>query len=63
MSCDFWSQYIKVWKIFKGGSYSREEIIQGQKLFAEIFKVEDIDLEDMFWRFEKPIILSENRLL
>ena len=33
---------------YRFGNYSREEIIQGQKLFAEIFQVEDIDSEDMF---------------
>ena len=30
---NLWSQYIKVWKLFKGGNNSREETIQGKKLF------------------------------
>ena len=36
MYCDLWLQYIQVRKLFKGGNYSREETIQGRKLFAEI---------------------------
>ena len=57
MYCDLCSQHKKC------GNYSREEIIQGQKLFAEIFQVEDIDLKAMFWKFEKPITLSEKKNL
>ena len=30
------SQYIKVRKLFKGGNYSREETIQGWKLYEEM---------------------------
>ena len=29
MYCDLWSQYINVWKLFKGGKYSRVETIWG----------------------------------
>ena len=43
MYCDLWTQYIQVRKLFKGGNYSRAETIQGQKLFAEIRYVKDLE--------------------
>ena len=33
---DLWSQYIKVWKLFKGGNYSRAETIRGNTVFKKL---------------------------
>ena len=37
MYCDLCSQYIQVWKLFKGGNYSRAETIRGNKVCTKFF--------------------------
>ena len=37
MYCDLWLQYIQVWKLFKGGNYSRAETIWGNMVHIMYF--------------------------
>ena len=41
MYCHLWSQYINVWKLFKGGKYSRAETIWGNTVFELPWRIPD----------------------